>query len=92
MTKQIIHRIARIMPVAIITGLMVALFLVLLDFVTTLRFSFPVLVLFLPIAGLLIAAIAKLAGKNAAAGNNQVIAEIHEPRDAVPPVMAPLIL
>lgn len=90
--KKIFTWILRIIPVSVITGLLVAIFLVALDYFTALRFGFPVLIFFLPVGGLLLAAITRFAGKHAAAGNDQIIDEIHTPKDSVPPLMAPLIL
>ncbi|UAY51202.1 voltage-gated chloride channel family protein [Ferruginibacter albus] len=79
-------------PVAIIIGSLVALFLFLLDKVTQLRWQHGWLLFLLPLAGVLIYFIYKYLGKNAEAGNNLVIDEIHEPGGGVPARMTPLIL
>lgn len=80
------------LPVAATTGSLVALFLWLLDEATRLRFLYPWLLLLLPLAGVVIYLLYYHAGKNAAAGNNLIIEEIHEPGAGVPLRMAPLVL
>jgi H+/Cl- antiporter ClcA len=79
-------------PVSIIVGSLVALFLWLLDQVTTLRWQYGWLVFGLPMAGILIYFIYKLLGKKAEAGNNLIMEEIHEPGGGVPARMTPLVL
>lgn len=79
-------------PVALTVGSLVALFLWLLDEATHLREQQPWLLYFLPLAGVLIYFLYKWAGKNAEAGNNLIINEIHEPGAGVPARMTPLIL
>lgn len=81
-----------LIPASIAIGISVAFFLWLLDVATQLRFQFPQLIFLLPIAGIVIYLLYKRAGKNAGAGNNLIIDEIHEPVNAVPGRMAPLIL
>lgn len=90
--RQSLLRLLCVISISIVSGLSVALFLWLLDVVTNLRFEFPWLMLFLPIAGIVIYLVYKWAGKNAGAGNNLIIDEIHESSSAVPGRMAPLIL
>lgn len=77
---------------AAVTGSLVALFLWLLDEATTLRGQYPWLLWLLPLAGIAIYFIYKVAGKNAGAGNNLILDEIHEPGVGVPGRMAPLVL
>jgi H+/Cl- antiporter ClcA len=79
-------------PVSLITGSLVALFLWLLDEATNLRWQHQWLLYLLPLAGMLIYFIYKIAGKNAEAGNNLIIDEIHEPGAGVPARMTPLVL
>ena len=79
-------------PVAFITGSLVALFLWLLDGLTFFRFEHTWLLYLLPLSGILIYFLYQWAGKNAAAGNNLIIDEIHQPGAGVPVRMAPLVL
>jgi H+/Cl- antiporter ClcA len=82
-----------VIPVAVTTGLIVAFFLWLLDFVTTLRWNNTWLIYLLPLSGVLITLIYQSYGKGTEAGNNLIINEIHESTDAgVPLKMAPLII
>jgi H+/Cl- antiporter ClcA len=73
-------------------GSLVALFLWLLDLVTNIRNQYEWLLFLLPVAGLLIYFLYKVGGKNAAAGNNLIIEEIHQPAGGVPARMTPLVL
>ncbi|PZR26519.1 MAG: voltage-gated chloride channel protein [Citrobacter freundii] len=79
-------------PVSIIVGSLVALFLWLLDKATVLRWEQGWLLYVLPLAGVLIYFLYKIAGKNAEAGNNLIMDEIHEPGAGVPARMTPLVL
>lgn len=79
-------------PVAITAGSMVALFLWLLEKALNTRFQHPWLLFLLPLAGILIYFLYKYLGKNAEAGNNLIIDEIHEPGAGIPFRMAPLVL
>lgn len=79
-------------PVAFIAGSLVALFLALLEQSTQLRWDNPWLLFLLPIAGVAIHFLYRLAGKNAEAGNNLIMDEIHQPGGGVPARMAPLVL
>jgi H+/Cl- antiporter ClcA len=81
-----------IAPLSFVVGSLVALFLWLLDLVTTLRWNNLSLICLLPVAGLLITFLYKKWGKNAEAGNNLVIDEIHQPGGGIPISMAPLVL
>jgi chloride channel protein, CIC family len=78
--------------VSVVTGLLVAFFLWSLDAVTHVRFRYPWLLFGLPVAGLSITWLYRLAGKNAAKGNDLIIDEIHKPGAGVPARMTPLIL
>jgi len=79
-------------PVSIITGSLVALFLWLLDKATMLRQGHEWLLYLLPVGGVLIYFLYKIGGKNAEAGNNLIMEEIHEPGAGVPARMTPLVL
>jgi H+/Cl- antiporter ClcA len=79
-------------PVALVAGSLVALFLWLLDLVTTFRAAHTALLYLLPLAGLLIHFLYRVYGGRSEAGNNLVIEEIHEPGAGVPARMAPLVL
>ncbi len=79
-------------PVSVSVGSLVALFLWVLDKATALRFQNGWLLFFLPLAGVLIYFLYKYSGKNAEAGNNLIMDEIHEPGGGIPVRMAPLVL
>ncbi|MGN6293316.1 MAG: voltage-gated chloride channel family protein [Chitinophagaceae bacterium] len=79
-------------PVSFIVGSLVAFFLWLLDKATEMRWQQSWLLYFLPLAGILIYFIYKYFGKNAEAGNNLIMEEIHEPGGGVPSRMTPLVL
>ncbi|MCG2613466.1 voltage-gated chloride channel family protein [Terrimonas sp. NA20] len=78
-------------PVSLITGSLVALFLWLLDRVTVIRWEHEWLLYLLPLAGVLIYFIYKPGGRNAEAGNSLIIDEIHQPGAGVPARMTPLV-
>ena len=80
-----------IFPIAIVTGGSVALFLWLMDLVTATRWNNLWLIFLLPLAGILIAWLYEIAGKNTSAGNDLIIDEIHKPGAGVPARMTPLI-
>ncbi len=79
-------------PVAAITGSLVALFLFLMHWVTEKRWEYPWLLYLLPFAGVAIVALYRFRGKNAEAGNNLVMDEIHKPGGGIPARMAPFVL
>lgn len=79
-------------PVALLVGSLVALFLWLLDKATITRWQQPWLLYLLPLAGVGIWLLYKKLGKNAEAGNNLVLEEIHQPGAGIPARMAPLVL
>lgn len=81
-----------IVPVSVTVGLLVALFLWLLDLATIARWDNLWLIFLLPLAGILIAVLYKTIGKNSDAGNNLIMDEIHKPGGGVPARMTPLIL
>jgi H+/Cl- antiporter ClcA len=90
--RQLLYWTALIIPIAVVTGSLVALFLWLLDMVTALRWQNLWLIFLLPLAGLLITLLYTFYGKNAGAGNNLIMDEIHKPGGGIPTRMAPLVL
>ncbi|MBX3721800.1 MAG: voltage-gated chloride channel family protein [Turneriella sp.] len=80
------------LPLALAVGSLVALFLWLLDRATELRTTYPWLLFFLPAAGVFIYVLYRKFGKNAEAGNNLIMEEIHQPGGGVPLRMTPLVL
>jgi len=86
--KWIIYTI----PVALTVGSLVALFLWLLDTVTQIRWNNTWLLYFMPLAGVAIVALYKTKGKNADAGNNLLLDEIHQPGAGIPLRMTPMVL
>ena len=85
--------IALVIPVAVITGLIVAFFLSLLDFAIALRWNNTWLVYLLPLSGVVITVLYQSIGKGTEAGNNLIINEIHDSTDeGVPLRMTPLII
>jgi H+/Cl- antiporter ClcA len=81
-----------ILPLAIVVGSLVALFLWLLEWATQARLENPWLLLMLPLAGVLIHFLYRLFGKNSEAGNNLIMDEIHQPGGGIPFRMAPLVM
>lgn len=79
-------------PVSLTVGSLVALFLWSLDKAIQFRFDHTWLLFLLPLAGILIYFLYKYLGKNAEAGNNLIMEEIHQPGGGVPTRMAPLVL
>ncbi|TKK71834.1 voltage-gated chloride channel protein [Ilyomonas limi] len=90
--KHLLYWTALIIPIAIVTGSLVALFLWLLDWATATRWQYLWLIFLLPFAGLLITFLYKTYGKNTEAGNNLIMDEIHKPGGGIPFRMAPLVL
>jgi H+/Cl- antiporter ClcA len=84
--------LALLVPMAAVIGSASAFFIWALNAVTLLRFDHPWLLYFLPLAGLGIGLLYHRYGRAAAAGNNLLIDEIHQPGAGVPRRMAPLIL
>jgi H+/Cl- antiporter ClcA len=80
-----------IIPIALVTGLLVALFLWLLDHATNTFQSYPWLIWLMPLAGILITWLYGF-GKDSGKGNNLIISEIQHPNQGVPARMSPLIL
>lgn len=80
------------LPVSAVVGSLVALFLWLLDLATTFRWQHEWLLFFLPLAGVGIVLSYRFKGKNADAGNNLIMDEIHKPGGGIPVRMAPFVL
>ena len=80
-----------LIPLSAVVGSLVALFLWLLDLVTQYRYAHEWLLYLLPVSGVGIYFLYKLWGKNAEAGNNLIMEEIHEPGGGVPARMTPLV-
>ena len=91
-TRLILRWLLIIVPISVVVGSVVALFLWLLDLATVTRGDYLWLLYLLPVAGLVIVFSYRVAGKNAEAGNNLIVDEIHEPGAGVPGRMAPLVL
>jgi len=79
-------------PVSLLAGTVVALFLWLLEKVTYIRWQHPWLLFLLPLAGIVIYFAYYFGGKQSEAGNNLIVDEIHKPGGGVPFRMAPLVL
>lgn len=79
-------------PVSLFAGSAVALFLWMLQQVTEIRWHHPWLLFLLPVSGILIYLSYYYGGKDAEAGNNLIMDEIHKPGGGVPFRMAPLVL
>lgn len=90
--KHLLYWTALVIPVSVVTGSLVALFLWLLELATAIRWNNLWLIFLLPLAGILIILLYKYYGKNADAGNNLIMEEIHKPGGGVPARMAPLVL
>ncbi len=80
------------LPVALVVGSLVALFLWLLDWATEFRWEHEYLLYLLPLVGVLIVWAYRFKGKNSEAGNNLVLDEIHKPGGGIPARMAPFVL
>jgi len=90
--KHLVRWTLLILPIAIVIGSMVALFLWLLHSAIHYRFKHPWLLYLLPLAGLLIHFIYQSVGKSSEKGNNLIMDEIHEAGGGIPKRMAPIIL
>jgi len=81
-----------VIPIGVVIGSAVALFLWLLDLATNTRQQNPWLLWLLPLAGIGIVLLYKKLGRNSDKGNNLLLDEIHEPGGGIPFRMAPLVL
>ncbi|QZA79700.1 voltage-gated chloride channel family protein [Deefgea piscis] len=93
--RQTLRDIVLWLPLAAVIGLCAgltsALLLVSLDWATATRVANPVLILFLPFAGLLVGWVYYEWGRDIESGNNLLIDEIHQPRAITQLRMMPLI-
>ena len=80
-----------VLPLSLLAGSGVALFLWSLDKVTSLQQHYRWLLYFLPLGGLLIYWLYQWFGKRSLKGNNLIIEEIHTPGGGIPASMAPLV-
>jgi H+/Cl- antiporter ClcA len=80
-----------VLPVSIVVGVLVALFLWLLEMATHIRQANLWLIGLLPLAGVGVYWLYRRYGKNTEAGNNLIMDEIHEPGGGIPFRMAPLV-
>jgi H+/Cl- antiporter ClcA len=90
--KHLLYWTVLIVPVAVVVGMLVALFLWLLDVATATRWENMWLIFLLPLAGIFIHFLYKTIGKNSDAGSNLIMDEIHKPGGGIPARMTPLIL
>lgn len=90
--KHLVRWTILIVPIALVIGSIVALFLWLLGAAIHFRFSHTWLLFLLPLAGLLIHLIYQSVGKSSEKGNNLIMEQIHEEGGGVPKRMAPIIL
>ncbi len=77
--------------VGVLAGSSSAIFLISLDWATATRERLPWLLFFLPLAGAAIGWIYSRFGRDVEGGNNLLLDRIHDPGEAVPWRMAPLI-
>ena len=90
--RHLLYWTALVIPVAFVTGSLVALFLWLLELATQTRWDHLWLIFLLPLAGILIHWLYRVYGKNSEGGNNLIMDEIHKPGGGIPTRMAPLVL
>ncbi|RYD29865.1 MAG: voltage-gated chloride channel protein, partial [Verrucomicrobiaceae bacterium] len=88
----LLHGILLALPVAVVTGSVVAFFLWALDRMIELQWSHPGLLWGLPVAGAVVGLLYHRHGRGSEKGNNLLIEEIHQPGGGVPVRMAPLVL
>lgn len=75
----------------ILAGISAAILLLTLDWATRFRDAHSVLLWGLPFAGVFIAVLYRIYGKEVAAGTNLILEEIHDPEKILPLRMAPLV-
>lgn len=80
------------LPLSLVVGSAVALFLWSLDRVTELQWHYPWLLYGLPLAGLGSGWVYQRWGGDCESGNNLIMEQIHEPGGGVPSRLAPLVL
>ncbi len=84
--------LALAVPLGMAVGSAVAFFLWSLDRVTDLQWQYPWLLFLLPLAGMVSGLVYHYCGREAEAGNNLILEQIHEPSAGVPGRMAVLVL
>ncbi|MGY6649450.1 voltage-gated chloride channel family protein [Wenyingzhuangia sp. IMCC45574] len=77
--------------IGVLVGAACAALLVSLNWSTQYREAHTYIIWFLPIGGLLVGLLYHYYGKSVAKGNNQLLEELHTPKDIIPFKMAPLI-
>lgn len=77
--------------VGISAGIASAIFLASLDLVTNIREAHVYIIVFLPLAGLLIGLIYHYYGSSVVKGNHLLLEEIHSPKKTLPFIMVPFI-
>lgn len=77
--------------IGLIAGASVAIFLFSLDFVVLIHKTYPWLIWFLPIAGLITGVLFLKYGESAEKGTGLILEEIHDPQNILPTIMAPLV-
>lgn len=78
-------------PLTVLVGSACALFLWSLDEVTEVRWDNEWIIVFLPLAGVVVGGMYRWLGRDVEAGNNLIVDRIHRPGGGVPVRMAPLI-
>ncbi len=78
--------------VGVLAGIASAVFLFSLEWANKTRAAHPQLLFFLPLSGVLIWAIYDRFGRAVQGGNNLLLETVHDPKEAIPFRMAPLIL
>ncbi|MGV3709277.1 MAG: voltage-gated chloride channel family protein [Gemmatimonas sp.] len=91
-TNGFIRWLVVVIPMALLVGSAVTLFLSLLESVTLIRQSQPWLLWLLPAGGAGVALLYERWGKNSDRGTRLLLDEIHEPGGGIPARMAPLVL
>lgn len=76
----------------VLAGLATAIFLISLDWATSTRELYPLIIWILPLAGLSLGWIYHQYGQDIKAGNNLILDEIHDPKKVIPLKMTPFIL
>lgn len=90
--RHLLHWTLWAVPVGVLSGSASALFLWLLDRVTEIQWSHSWLLYLLPVGGLAVGLLYHWIGRDAAAGNNLILDQIHAPGGGVPRRMAPMVL
>ena len=89
---QIVSWVVIATLVGLVGGSLSAIFLFLLHAATMIRWQYPWLVYFLPLAGVSIAFFYHKYGRSIESGNNLLIEEIQDPQKSIPLRMIPLVL